>query len=120
VTHRYTLLLGGRVLTGAAGPLVEAIAWAEDTVLATGTDAEVSAVSRGDSRTVDLRGAWVIPLSTAGEVAWPTDTALEVGGPADLAILLRDPRDSSTTAPALAGEVMAVVRGGRIVDGALP
>jgi predicted amidohydrolase YtcJ len=100
VTHLYTLLLGGTVIPGGGQPDVSAIAWAGDIVIALGSDEDVRAISRGDSYFVDLRGAVVVPLEEA---------TLEVGGPADLAVLSADPR-----------KTLAVVRGGRVVSGALP
>ncbi len=77
MTHLYTLLLGGTVMPGDGQPDVSAIAWAEEIVLALGTDDEVRAISRGDSHFVELAGKVVVPL---GET-------LEVGGPADMAVL---------------------------------
>jgi hypothetical protein len=97
MTHRYTLLVGGLVLPGGDGPACTAIAWADDTVLALGSDAEVDGVSRGDSHRYDLAGARVVPF---GE-------PLEVGSTADLRVLEGD-------------AVVAVVRAGRVVAGALP
>ncbi len=44
MTHFYTLLLGGTVVTGGDEPDVTAIAWAEDTILALGSDDDVRAV----------------------------------------------------------------------------
>jgi cytosine/adenosine deaminase-related metal-dependent hydrolase len=62
-------------------------------------------VSRGDSRFHDLRGAVVVPL----------DEPLEPGAPADFAVLAVDPGEVA------AGQrVIAVVRAGRVVEGALP
>ncbi len=112
VTHEYTVLTGGLILPGADLHETTAMAWAGDTILAIGEDAEVRAISRGDSHFVDLRGATVIPLAAGSEPVWPTDATLEVGGPADLAVLTHDPR----LAPL---QVQAVVRSGRLVDGVL-
>jgi predicted amidohydrolase YtcJ len=126
VTHEYTLLVGGTVIPGDGGPDVTAIAWAEDTILAVGTDQEVLAISRGDSHLVDLQGAWVVPLAPDADggrvvAAGPGGAVLEVGGRADLAVLSRDPRlgpvDGAEAQPAPA---LAVIRGGRVVDGGLP
>jgi predicted amidohydrolase YtcJ len=100
VTHLYTLLLGGTVIPGGGQPEVSAIAWAGDMVIALGSDADVRAISRGDSHFVDLAGALVVPLG---------EGTLEVGGPADMAVLSADQR-----------KTLAVVRGGRLVSGALP
>ncbi len=117
MTHQYTILTGGRILarsepeSGAQPAQVDvdlptAIAWAEDTVLAVGADAAVRAVSRGDSRFHDLGGAVVRPLGTG---------PLEPGAPADFAVLDggADPSDSDPRR-------IAVVRGGRVVEGRLP
>lgn len=114
MTHLYSLLVGGLVLPGGGRPDATAVAWAEGTVLAVGTDAEVRAISRGDSQTLDLGGAVVVPLAADGNPRWPVDAVLEVGGPADMAVLQRDPRDGRPL------DVTALVRGGRLVLGALP
>ena len=103
MTHEYTLLLGGTVMPGDGQPDVSAIAWAEEIVLALGTDDEVRAISRGDSHFVDLAGKVVVPL---GET-------LEIGGPADMAVLSGHPQSGPTT-------TVAVVRGGNVVEGSLP
>jgi predicted amidohydrolase YtcJ len=119
VTHEYTILVGGIVIPGGSAPDASAIAWAADTVLAVGTDAEVRSISRGDSHFVELVGATVIPLNTDGGVRWPADATLEVGCTADLAILRADPR----LAPKDTGaqlQPLAVIRAGRVVAGALP
>ncbi len=113
VTHEYTVLTGGRVVTGVRAGDATAIAWAGETVLAIGADAEVRAISRGDSHFVDLDGATVIPLAPGAEPAWPTDATLEVGGPADLAVLDSDPQEGPLSA-------RAVIRAGRVTAGSLP
>ncbi len=108
MTHEYTVLTGGVVLRagpGDAEPRATAVAWAEDTILAVGGDAEVRAISRGDSRFGDLRGAFVTPLGNA----------LEPGAPADFAILDHDPGASGVEP-----RTVALVRGGRLVEGHLP
>ena len=63
-----------------------------------GSDAEVRAISRGDSHVLAFKGAFVVPLAAP----------LEVGGPADLAVLAGDPRPGGA-----GGEPIAVFRGGR-------
>lgn len=101
MTHEYTILVGAVVVPGGAAPDCTAIAWADDTVLAVGSDAEVRAISRGDSHVHELAGAVVRPADENGR--------LEVGGPADLRV----------QAPGTA-TAAAVIRGGRVVEGALP
>jgi predicted amidohydrolase YtcJ len=98
---------------------VSAVAWADDTVIALGSDDDVRGVSRGDSHLVDLAGAWVVPLGAGPDAAWPPRATIEVGGRADLAVLETDPRRPDTRdgrrLPAL-----ALVRGGQVVAGRLP
>jgi hypothetical protein len=98
VTHEYTILTGGFIAGGHATSRPTAVAWAAGTVLAVGDDAEVRAVSRGDSHFVELAGAVVQPLSGG---------CLEPGDAADFEI--RDPTGTRT---------IAVVRGGHLVEGA--
>jgi hypothetical protein len=116
MTHEYTLLLGGTILRGVDEPSYAAIAWAEGTVLALGTDEQVRAVSRGDSEFVNLHGAYVVPVGPDETVAWPPTTTLEIGSPADLAILLDDPRRG----PDGARLALGVLVGGHVVRGTLP
>jgi hypothetical protein len=78
MAHEYTILVGGVVIRGGGAPDATAIAWAEDTVLAVGADDAVRAISRGDSRFVDLAWACVRAIDPAG--------VLEAGAPADLAV----------------------------------
>jgi cytosine/adenosine deaminase-related metal-dependent hydrolase len=111
VTHEYTILTGGRILAlpdGESAPdaAATAIAWAEDTVLAVGTDEAVRAVSRGDSRIHDLAGAIVRPLG---------GVLIEAGAPADFEVL-----DASAELAAGHHRRVALVRGGRVVEGSLP
>jgi hypothetical protein len=116
VTHRYTVLVGGTILPGPGHAVCSAIAWAEGTLLALGTDERVRSVSRGDSELRNLRGAYVVPIGAADMVEWPPSTILEVGGPADLAILTADPRAGT-------GRLdlgVTIVRGGHAVIGGLP
>jgi hypothetical protein len=119
VTHRYTLLVRGMVIPGHDEPAVSAVAWAEDTVIALGSDDDVRGVSRGDSHVVDLGGAVVVPLGDGLDAWWPVDATLEVGGRADLAIVAGDPRRAAGAAGRRLSTV-AVVRGGRVVSGRLP
>jgi len=119
VTHEYTLLIRGTIISGREEADVSAIAWAADTVIALGSDDEVRGTSRGDSRVIDLAGAIVVGLGEGPDAHWPPDATLEVGGRADLAVLGSDPRridaPGGRRLPAL-----AVVRGGRVVAGRLP
>ena len=104
MTHLYTLLLGGTVLAPSAEePVCEAIAWAEGTILAFGSEADVRALSRGDSHVLRADGSFVV--GDAGP--------LEIGGPADLIVYRSDPRQGRPGSPA------ARVRAGRIVEGHL-
>ena len=115
MTHEYTLLIGGTILTGPGHPPVTSMAWAGGTVIALGTEAEMRGISRGDSAVLQLGGAFVVPIDQAGVVSWPPASALEIGGPADLAILDDDPRDAhGPLAP------VALIRGGHVTEGNLP
>jgi predicted amidohydrolase YtcJ len=119
VTHQYTLLIRGTVISGRDEPDVSAIAWAADTVIALGSDDDVRGTSRGDSHVIDLAGAIVVGLGQGADVHWPPDSTLEVGGPADLAVLESDPRRSDAPAGQRLS-ALALVRGGRVVAGRLP
>jgi predicted amidohydrolase YtcJ len=99
VTHEYTLLLGATVLPGGGQPPCEALAWAAGTILALGTEADIQAISRGDSGVMTFPGAYVVPL----------DEPLDVGSAADLLVFERDPRQVDP------GEPQAVIRGGHVV-----
>ena len=72
------------------------------------------AISRGDSRFVELGGAVVTPADPGG--------VLQVGGQADLCVFAADA--GRATAPARANEPfgapIATVRAGRVVEGRLP
>jgi predicted amidohydrolase YtcJ len=118
VTHLYTLLVGGTVISGRDAPACSAIAWAEDTVIALGSDDDVRLVSRGDSHEIDLGGAFVVPLGTGSDPHWPPDATLEIGGLADLAVVESDPRRGDPSPGRLPS--VALVRGGRVVAGRLP
>ena len=119
MTHRYTLLVGGTVISGRDEPDVSAIAWAADTVIALGSDDDVRGTSRGDSHVIDLGGASVVALGEGPDARWPPDATLEVGGRADLAVLESDPRRIDAPAGQRLS-ALALVRGGRVVAGKLP
>jgi predicted amidohydrolase YtcJ len=119
VTHLYTLLIRGTVISGRDEPDVSAIAWAADTVIALGSDDDVRGISRGDSHVVDLGGASVVALGEGPDANWPPEATLEVGGRADLAVLESDPRllDPQAQRPL---STLALIRGGLVVAGRLP
>ena len=119
MTHRYTLLIRGTVISGRDEPDVSAIAWAADTVIALGSDDDVRATSRGDSHIIDLGGASVVALGEGPDAHWPPSATLEVGGRADLAVLESDPRLMDADAHHRLS-ALALVRGGRVVAGRLP
>lgn len=85
MTHEYTIATGGSVVTDPASGAgtATAIAWAADTVLAVGTDAEMRALSRGDSIFLDLAGATV-------SAAEPAGGPLATGDRADLELIAPD------------------------------
>ena len=116
MTHEYTLLVGATVLPGGGRPPCTALAWAAGTILALGSDAEVRAVSRGDSQVIALPGRFVIPF----------DAPLEVGARADIVVLATDPRISASDHGSDAGDPrgalrtpVAVFRGGHVVEGSV-
>jgi predicted amidohydrolase YtcJ len=118
VTHLYTILVRGTVLPSRDAPPVAAIAWAGDTVIGLGSEAELRDLSRGDSDFVDLGGAFVVPLGPRGDVVWPPAATVEIGDRADLAIVADDPRLDDPAAKARSA--IALIRDGVIVAGALP
>ena len=120
MTHEYTILVRGRILAGGERPEAAGIGWAAGTVIALGSEAEMRAVSRGDSHFVDLAGAFVIPLARGADPGWPTNATLEIGAPADLVVLRDDPRRAGNTAWHLRALTIAVIRGGVVASGALP
>jgi predicted amidohydrolase YtcJ len=105
VTHEYTLLVGATVLPGGGAPACEAVAWAGGVVLALGSEAEVRAISRGDSHLLAFRGAFVVPVGDA----------IEVGAPADLDLLDHDPRQASGERGGAAPRRIARILGGHLV-----
>ena len=115
MTHEYTLLVGGTILTGLGQPPVSSMAWAAGTVIALGSEAEIRAISRGDSAVLQLRGAFVVPGDGGGHASWPPERPLEIGGPADVVVLPADPRRHRGPL-----RPIAVIRGGHVVEGSLP
>ena len=106
MTHEYTLLLGATVLPGGGAPPCDAMAWAAGIILALGSEADIRAISRGDSYVMALGDRFVVPLLGP----------LEVGAPADLAVLASDPREAhDPDGP----RRIAVIRGGHLVEGSL-
>jgi hypothetical protein len=86
MTHEYTIATGGVIAGTPTGPGIQpatAIAWAADTVLAVGTDAEMRALSRGDSIFLDLAGATICATR-------PVGGPLATGDPADLDVRAAD------------------------------
>lgn len=121
MTHEYTLLVNGTIRPGPGDVAAGAMAWAEGIVLAIGDAEAVRSISRGDSTVISLQGATVIPLGARDEPAWPPSAQLEVGSPADLALLRVDPGSlTDEERQDLRKYVIALVRGGHAVVGALP
>ncbi len=110
MTHEYTLLVGATVLPGGDRPACDALVWAAGTILALGSEAEIRAISRGDSHVMALPGRFVTAL----------DSPLEVGAPADMMVLATDPRLMATgvaTGADPSPGLLAVIRGGHVVEG---
>lgn len=121
MTHEYTLLVNGTIHPGPDDAAAGAMAWAAGTILAIGSEEVVRSISRGDSSVISLDGATVIPLGPDDEASWPPNARLEVGGPADLAVLDADPASGGDMGRRdLRPSVIALVRGGHAVAGALP
>ncbi|HYO41633.1 MAG TPA: hypothetical protein VES19_00410 [Candidatus Limnocylindrales bacterium] len=103
MTHEYTLLLGATILPGGDAPACSALAWASGTILAIGSEAEIRAISRGDSHVMEVPGRFIVPLGAL----------LEIGGSADMAVLDADPRARpGSSAP----RRLMVIRGGHMVE----
>jgi hypothetical protein len=91
MTHEYVIALGGRVEPAPAdGPAASAIGWAAAAVLAIGSDAEVRAISRGDSSFVDLRGCSVTALPSDLDAAVAVVAGLETGRSVGAALAAAD------------------------------
>jgi len=140
VTHEYVIGLSGRIVPRPdIGPASTAIAWAADRILAVGSDAQVRAISRGDSVFLDLAGCTVTPLpgepATLDVVATrdadpdqlverliaagrldPSDR-LEPGSRADLAFWRRATVDVAAGIPGQGWRVVAIVRAGAFTEG---
>ena len=111
MTHEYTVLIGGVVLTGGDGPAAAtAIAWAADTILAIGDDEAVRSISRGNSRFVDLGGACVVPAEGRARDR-------RSGGPRRARGRSASGREGRRPGTP---RKLAVVRGGEVVEGTLP
>ena len=109
MTHEYVIALNGHIEPDPGGDSEEtALAWAAGAILAVGPDDVVRAISRGDSRFLDLCGCVVTPLPDAPSQAdalireehalgadvarllvesglLSAEASLEPGAPADLA-----------------------------------
>ncbi|MBS9721157.1 amidohydrolase [Tianweitania sp. BSSL-BM11] len=59
--HADLVLQGGKIWTGYGNPIVEAIAIGGNTVLASGSNADVAALIGPDTRIVDLAGRFAMP-----------------------------------------------------------
>jgi len=138
MTHEYVIAYHGSI-EPRGDALATAIGWADEAVLAVGSDEVVRSISRGDSTFIDLDGCVVTPMPTdldrAGElVRATTDEGLDVGrllvgaglldpastlspgSPADLAIWGRglDPADPDGS---VLLQLVATVRGGHFTEG---
>jgi hypothetical protein len=70
MTHEYVIGLGGRIEPAADQHApATAIGWAADSILAVGPNANVRAISRGDSTFLDLEGCHVTALPDDLEAA---------------------------------------------------
>jgi predicted amidohydrolase YtcJ len=117
VTHEYTVLHGGVVITldgaaptdvgsraagapDAAGLRASAIAYARDRIIAVGSDADILPLAGPDSRVVDLRGRVVVP-GFRDPHAHPIGEGIDaakplIGGEDDLRAGLRALSDASS------------------------
>jgi len=121
VTHEYTVLHGGLVITldgaaptdaasrsagvpDAAGRRVTAIAFARDRIIAVGSDVDVLALAGADSRVIDLGGRVVLPGFRdphAHPIGEGVDAAKPlIGGENDLRAGLRVLSDAASRLPA--------------------
>jgi hypothetical protein len=132
MTHEYVIGLRGRIEpVGDQTAPATAVGWAADAILAVGSNANVRAISRGDSTFLDLQGCHVTPLPDDIEAAigamrseggtadpqhdvgsrlvsegmLPADSVIETGSPADLAFWDDD------------GELLAITRDGQFTRG---
>ena len=125
MTHEYVIALNGVVQATTAR--ATAVGWADEFILAVGTDESVRAISRGDSTFLDVEGCAITPLprDLAAAQAFVRERAvesadvgrllheigllepgatIEMGAPADLAFWRPD-------------GLVATVRGGHFTDG---
>ena len=138
MTHEYVIAYHGSI-EPRGDALTTAIGWADEAVLAVGSDEVVRSISRGDSTFIDLDGCVVTAMPTdldrAGElVRATTDRGLDVGrllvsaglldptstlgpgSPADLAIW-GPGLDSAGPEGTIAWQLVATVRGGHFTEG---
>ena len=128
MTHEYVIALNGHVEPDPAGESEEtALAWADNAVLAVGPDDVVRAISRGDSRFLDLCGCLVTPLPDAPSQADSLIREEQASG-ADVARLLVESGLLSSEASLEPGApadfafwddsgLVAIVRDGHFIDG---
>ncbi len=138
MTHEYVIAYHG-IIEPRGDALTTAIGWADEAVLAVGSDEAVRSISRGDSTFIDLDGCVVTPMPTdldrAGDlVRATTDQGLDVGrllvreglldpastlgpgSPADLAIWGPGPGPAGPEGTTVR-RLVATVRGGHFTEG---
>ena len=119
MTHEYTLLIGGTVITGRDEPDATAIAWAADTVIALGSDDEVRG-RRAATRTSSTSEArvswrWATARTPAGR---PTRRSRSAGPP--IWRCWTPTHVNWALQPGGRLRLSLVVRAGRVVAGGLP
>ncbi len=143
MTHEYVIATGGIVLGApqTGGRIPTAVGWAADRILAVGSDAVVTAISRGDSTFIDVEGCAIGPApndpaaaerlirslvkagrpfgtieALGGAGLLETVEPLEAGAPADLAFWDAVP-ETSPRASGSTLRIVAVVRRGAFTEG---